>query len=195
MLLSRAVIISNMKEKIECHGFTLREWSLDDIPSVARYANNLNIAMNLRDGFPHPYTLADAESFIRQAISEDSSKLLYAIEVDDHAVGSIGAIFGSDVYRINAEIGYWLAEEYWGRGIITTAVECLAAYIFSNYEGIERLFAEPFADNHASARVLEKAGFRLEATFKNNVIKMDKIKDSHIYAILRSDYKKNHNLG
>lgn len=184
-----------MNRIIRGHSFRLREWCLDDIPSVARYANNLKIAMNLRDGFPHPYTLDDAESFIRHAISEDPSKLLFAIEADDHVVGSIGALFGSDVYRINAEIGYWLAEEYWGRGIITGAVTALAAYIFDNYKDIERLYAEPFSDNHASARVLEKAGFRLEATFRHNVIKMNKIKDSHIYSLLRSDYRKNHILG
>lgn len=165
--------------------FKLRPWKKSDAPSVARYANNEKIARNLRDGFPYPYTLADAEAFIGVALSGKEGIHLYAIDINGEAVGSIGATIGTDIYRINAEIGYWLAEEYWGEGIITKAISQLTSIIFDTYPDIIRVYAEPFADNRASAKALEKAGFRLEATFRKNVIKRGVIKDSLIYSVLR----------
>ncbi|TFH34365.1 MAG: N-acetyltransferase, partial [Bacteroidia bacterium] len=110
---------------------SLRAWKQSDAPSVAKYANNENIARNLRDGFPHPYTLKDAENFIAKASTGDPKKQLFAIDLEGEAIGSIGAILGDDIYRINAEIGYWLAEDYWGMGIISEALKQLSLYIFN----------------------------------------------------------------
>lgn len=169
---------------------SLRAWKQSDAPSVAKYANNENIARNLRDGFPHPYSLKDAENFIAKASTGDPKKQLFAIDLEGESIGSIGAILGDDIYRINAEIGYWLAEDYWGMGIISEALKQLSLYIFNNFPDILRLYAEPFADNRASGRALEKAGFRLEATFKMNVIKRGIIKDSNIYSLLRTGVQK-----
>lgn len=143
---------------------------------------------NLRDAFPHPYTLEDAKSYIA---SVKNIPTVFAIVVDGKVAGSIGAFIQTDVYRKNAEIGYYLAESYWGSGIMTKIVITLVKYIFENYD-IIRIFAEPFARNTGSRRVLEKAGFKLEATLKSNVIKNDIIEDSCIYTILRDEFMKPH---
>ena len=163
----------------------LRKWEMDDAPALARMANNKNISDNLRDRFPHPYTIEDAVEFIKIATSGDSGEEIFAIEVDGKPVGTIGAIFGSDIYRINAEIGYWIGEEYWNRGIASAAIKKFTSYIFENYD-IERIYAECFTDNLASQRSLEKSGFRQEAILRRNIIKNGVIKDSMIYSMLRS---------
>lgn len=172
-------------------GITLRKWDLADAPAVAEYANNPKIASQLRDGFPHPYSIRDANNFIQSAIINDTSARLFAIDLDGEAIGSIGAMFKEDIYRLNVEIGYWLAEQYWGKGITTTAIRLITRWIFDKNIDIERIYAEPFADNAGSRRVLEKAGYMHEATFKRNVVKNGLIKDSMIYSLLRSTYLKN----
>ena len=172
-------------------GIILREWDLSDAPAVAEYANNPKIASQLRDGFPHPYSIRDANNFIQSAIMKDTSARLFAIDLNGEAIGSIGAIFKEDIYRLNVEIGYWLAEQHWGKGIATTAIRLITTWIFDNNSDIERVYAEPFADNAGSRRVLEKAGYVHEATFKRNVIKNGLIKDSMIYSLLRSVYQEN----
>lgn len=169
----------------------LREWNLSDAPGVAEYANNPRIASQLRDGFPHPYTIRDANNFIQSALAKDGSARLFAIDLNGEAIGSIGVMFKEDIYRLNVEIGYWLAEDFWGRGIATSAISLITRWIFENNNDIERIYAEPFADNHGSCRALEKAGYTHEATFKHNVIKNGIIKNSLIYSLLRSAYLKN----
>jgi [ribosomal protein S5]-alanine N-acetyltransferase len=171
---------------------TIRPWQLADIPHVAENANNIKIFNNLRDGYPFPYTEKDAREFIEMGMKENPMHVLFAIEVDGLAAGSIGAFFKTDVYRLNAEIGYWLGEKYWRRGIMTEAVRQIVEYLFTNKE-LHRLYAEPFAHNHGSRRALEKNGFRHEATFRQNVVKNGELQDSCIYALLRNEWQANGN--
>lgn len=165
--------------------FILREWRQSDAADVVRYANNDKIARNLRDVFPHPYTLADAENFINSCLEADETcQLFRAITVDGHAVGSVGLLLGRDVYQKNAELGYWLAEDFWGRGIMTQTVRQICRESFSRWD-IQRIYAEPFAYNIASRRVLEKAGFTLEGIMRQGVFKRGQVCDSCMYALLR----------
>lgn len=165
--------------------FILREWRQSDAADVVRYADNEKIARNLRDVFPHPYTLADAENFINSCLEADEiCQLFRAITVDGHAVGSVGLLLGRDVYQKNAELGYWLAEDFWGRGIMTQTVRQFCREGFSRWD-IQRIYAEPFAYNIASRRVLEKAGFTLEGIMRQGVFKRGQVCDSCMYALLR----------
>lgn len=167
--------------------FTLRKWDILDAGTLARYANNGKIAQNLRDAFPYPYTLTDAEAYIDGCLAADgAAALCYAIELDGQAAGSIGLFRGSDVYRKCAELGYWLAEEYWGRGVMTGAVRRLCAEGFAKWD-IARIYAEPFTDNLGSRRVLEKAGFTQEGTMRRGAYKNGAYRDWCMYALLRED--------
>ncbi|TSA31205.1 MAG: N-acetyltransferase [Porphyromonadaceae bacterium] len=163
---------------------TLRPWRENDLTSLVRHANNFNIWINLRDGFPHPYTEEAGRGWLKMAMNE-ATHLFLAIEVDGEAVGGIGATFKDDVYRINAEIGYWLSEEYWGQGLVSNAVTLLVDYIYDKYPAILRIYADLFSHNPASARVLQKCGFHLEAIHKNAVIKNGKVIDEHRYVKFR----------
>ena len=165
--------------------FILRQWRREDAADVLRYANNDKIARNLRDAFPFPYILTDAENFVNSCVEADESRQLFrAIEVDGRAVGSISLCLGSDVYRMTAELGYWLAEEYWGRGIMTEAVKRVCGEGAQRWEDMVRIYAEPFAHNTASRRVLEKAGFTLEGVLRRSVFKRNEVHDSCMYALL-----------
>ena len=163
----------------------VRSWRASDAESLARYANNRNIWINLRDAFPHPYTLHDARDFIR-AIRSRSPETTFAITVQDEAVGSIGFVLHHDVERVSAEIGYWLAEPFWGRGIITEALAAVTAYAMQHY-GLTRIYAVPFAWNAASCRVLEKAGYVLEARLRHSAIKNGELTDQMQYAFIAGE--------
>jgi RimJ/RimL family protein N-acetyltransferase len=164
--------------------FKLRPWNLDDRESLVYHANNYNIARYMTDRFPHPYTLQDATSFIQMASTGVPTNIL-AIEVDKKAVGGIGLHMQPDIYRKNAEMGYWLGEQFWGKGIITNAIIEMTRYGFANWD-INRIFARPFGTNKASQRVLEKAGFTLEGKFEKTLFKNNEYMDELIYAIRRS---------
>jgi len=183
-LLIRYAVQINMDKR---ENIIIRKWDLSDAPQLATFANSKKIADNLRDAFPYPYTIKDANNYIQAAINDDQSAKLFAIDINGLAIGSIGAIFKNDVYRMNVEIGYWLAEEYWGKGIATTSILLIVKYIFDNFDTI-RIYAETYADNIGSRKALEKAGFRKEARLKNSIIKNDIIRDSIIYALLREEY-------
>lgn len=161
--------------------FTLRKWRVGDEASLAALANNHKIWINLKDVFPHPYTLADAYEWVNFAQKEAQN---YAIEYDGKAVGGIGLLFKDDIYRKNAEIGYWLGEPYWGLGIVTEAINQVVQNAFAQYE-INRIYAGVFEYNPASMRVLEKAGFEKEAILKKSLIKDGKLYDEHIYVKFR----------
>jgi RimJ/RimL family protein N-acetyltransferase len=160
---------------------TIRDWRLDDAESLARYANNRNVWLTLRDRFPHPYTIEDAKNFLERATTDKGKERMFCIEVDEAAVGGIGIILGEDVYRLTAEFGYWLAEEFWGKGIMSEAVPAFVNYCFEKFS-LTRMFAGAYANNPASARVLEKSGFVLEGRLRKNVIKDGQILDSLLYA-------------
>jgi len=159
---------------------TIRPWRLQDAESLARHANNRNVWIALRDHFPHPYSIGDAHTFLKSVIDSEPVTL-FCVEVNGAAVGGIGIRIGVDVHRQTAELGYWLGQEFWRRGIITEAVAVFADFCFEEFQ-LRRIYAEPFANNPASARVLEKAGFALEGRLKNNVIKDGKVLDSLLYA-------------
>ena len=169
-------------------GIVLRPWSIRDATQLAAIANNKNIADNLRDGFPFPYSINDARNWLNMILPENLPPRFFAITVDALLVGSIGIVSKEDIYRKNFEIGYFLSEEYWGKGIATKAIKAATSYAFNDFD-VVRVYAEPFADNQGSRRALEKAGFTLEATLKRNVIKNEIIKDSCIYSVLKEDFK------
>lgn len=170
--------------RIELGEATLRDWRPDDAPALARHANSRAIADQLRDAFPHPYSLSDAKSFLSR-VTEVSPRTVFAIDVGGEPVGSIGVMIGRDVHRFTAELGYWLAEAHWGRGIMTRAVVALTEYAFATF-GLHRIHADPFATNPASARVLEKAGYVLEARLRASAYKNGVDVDQWIYATVRT---------
>jgi RimJ/RimL family protein N-acetyltransferase len=152
-----------------------------DERSITYYANNPKIWRNVRDSFPHPYTLADAEAWISRAADREGA---FVIEVDGQAAGGLGLRPGDDVWRHSVEIGYWLGEEHWGRGIVTEAVQAATAYAFRAFDA-HRLWAGVFAWNPASARVLEKAGYELEGRLRQAIVKDGEVVDELLYGIVR----------
>jgi ribosomal-protein-alanine N-acetyltransferase len=160
----------------------VRSWRTSDADSLLCHANNRNIWMNLRDAFPHPYTKHDARAYIR-SMRERTPETTFAIALNDEAVGSVGFVLRTDVERVSAEIGYWLAEPFWGRGIATEALVALTKYAIDTH-GLTRIYALPFAWNLASCRVLEKAGYVLEARLRRSAIKDGEITDQMQYAFI-----------
>ena len=167
--------------------FCLRPWQETDAVSLVRYADDPGIAANLRDVFPSPYTRLDADNFIRDCLErEGRDQLSRAVVIGGQAVGCITVTRGQDVYCRNGELGYWLGEPFWGRGIMTAAVETMCREGFAAWD-IVRIHAEAFARNAASRRVLEKAGFALEGTLRRSVYKNGEMLDSCIYALVREE--------
>lgn len=164
-------------------GMLLRPWRGEDIPALVRIADNPRIAASMRDGFPHPYTPADAAHFITQ-VAADERALILAIEYDGAPVGSIGVHPFDDVYRHTGEIGYWLAEPFWGKGIVPAAVRALLPVAFDRFS-LQRLQAGVFSTNTASMRVLEKCGFVREAVHHRAVFKLGQFLDEMLYVRLR----------
>ena len=160
----------------------LRSYALDDVPALARWANSNAVWRNLRDGFPSPYTEVHARAWVDHCLTTLPETNL-AIAVEGETVGAIGTTLGTNVARLSAEVGYWLAEPYWGRGICTEAVRAFTAHLISRF-GLVRVFALPFARNVASARVLEKAGYRLEGTMRQAVVKESTVMDQLLYAFV-----------
>jgi RimJ/RimL family protein N-acetyltransferase len=163
--------------------FKLRPWTMEDLDSLVLHANNFNIARNMTDGFPHPYGEENGKSFIAFATKDDPIHM-FAIEVDGKAVGGIGLHPQADIYRKNMELGYWLSEKYWGQGIVSRAIEQMVEFGFNTYD-VTRIFARPFGTNSASQKVLEKAGFTLEARFEKSLFKNGEFLDELIYAVRR----------
>ena len=162
---------------------SIRGFRPRDAGSIARHANNRKVWLNLRDRFPHPYTLADAKKWIAVATGA-VPETHFAIAVGGEAVGGIGLTLKNDIWRRSAEIGYWLGEEHWGHGIATEAARAMVDHAFATLS-ISRLYAGAFEWNPASMRVLEKAGFTREATLKKAVTKDRRTIDLVLYAIVR----------
>jgi ribosomal-protein-alanine N-acetyltransferase len=169
-----------MAMRLELNTCEVRSWEAGDIPSLVEQANNRKIWMNLRDRFPHPYTAADGRHHLK-SVRASTPETMFAIAVDRKAVGGIGFIPQKDVERVSAEIGYWLGEAYWGRGIVTEALIAVTKYAVDQHR-LTRLFALPFAFNHGSCRVLEKAGYTREARMRRSAIKDGQIIDQFLYA-------------
>jgi Acetyltransferases, including N-acetylases of ribosomal proteins len=166
---------------------SLRLWRMDDAESLVRHANNVNVARQLRDRFPHPYSRANASAFLKAATSAPEASNL-AIEIDSYAIGAIGYVAGIDVERYSAEIGYWLGEAYWGRGIATEALILMTTHVFESMNML-RLFAVPFADNAGSIRVLEKAGYVREAILRSSSVKYGQPRDQLMYARVNENWR------
>lgn len=166
----------------------VRLWRMDDAEALVRHANNIKVARQLRDRFPHPYTRANASAFLKSATAAPEPSNL-AIDVDDQAVGAIGYVSGVDVERYSAEIGYWLGESYWGRGIATEALRLMTDYVFGSMNML-RLFALPFADNAGSIRVLEKAGYVREALLRSSSVKYGQPRDQYLYACINEHWRR-----
>lgn len=169
-------------------GIVLRPWSISDAPKLAVLADNKKISDNLRDGLPFPYTFKDAQNWLNIILPENIPPRFFAITLDNQLVGSIGIVSKTDIYRKNFEIGFFISEYFWGRGIATKAIKAVVSYAFADFD-IIRVYAEVFSDNLASRRALEKAGLKLEATLKKNIIKNGIIKDSCIYSVLKEECK------
>ncbi|MDE5698189.1 MAG: GNAT family N-acetyltransferase [Lachnospiraceae bacterium] len=165
----------------------IRKWQLSDAGDLAAALSNKNIQDNLRDGLPYPYTVQDGVDFITAMISADETETFaFAVTADDKVIGSIGVFRQGNIHRQTAEMGYYIAEAYWGRGIMTEAVRQTCEYVFAQSD-IIRIYAEPFADNAASCRVLEKAGFQYEGTLRSNAVKNGKVTDMKMYALLKTE--------
>lgn len=164
--------------------FILRPWQEDDLDNLVRFANNYEIAKFMNDHFPHPYTPEAGKGFIKMATSETPHNIL-AIVVEGEAAGGIGIHPGWGIERKNAEMGYWLGEPFWGKGIVTEAVRQMIDYAFKNWD-INRIFARPFSTNLASQKVLQKAGFTFETKLEKTFFKNGEYFDEMIYAVRRN---------
>jgi RimJ/RimL family protein N-acetyltransferase len=163
---------------------TLRPWRRGDEASLVRHANNRNVSRNLRDRFPFPYTAADADAWLSSTLEQKPPANL-AIEIDGAAAGGIGLQLHDDERRRTAEIGYWLAEPFWGQGIATEALRAMTAYAFEQFD-LVRLEAGVFSWNPASARVLEKCGYVLEGRARAAVVKDGRTGDRLLYGLIRA---------
>jgi len=170
--------------KIEIGQYQVRSYKISDLRSLVKHGNNRNVSMNLTDRFPFPYREKDARRWL-EFVTAHEPETNFAIASGNEVIGGIGFELKSDIYRIGAEIGYWVAEPFWGKGIATDAVKAVTEYAFDRFE-LERIYAGVFHTNPSSARVLEKAGYTLEGRFRRSVIKDKKIIDLLIYARLKS---------
>jgi len=161
---------------------TLRPWRIEDLDSLVHHANDERVAATVRDLFPSPYTRDDGERWLSHATGAGRQSSL-AIEIDGDAVGGIGMIQGQDVHRICCEIGYWLGQAFWGRGVMTEAVTTYSEHLLRD-RGFLRLEAPVFAINPASARVLEKSGYERESTQRRAAIKLGRVIDVWMYVRL-----------
>ena len=173
---------------IQRENYLLRPWYPEDARSLVKHANNLNVARNLRDGFPYPYALQDAKKWL-EMVGGNKEDIILAIEVEGEAAGGIGLHGLKDVYRYNGEIGYWLSEQHWGKGIMSEAVGIMVEYAFVHTHWL-RLFACIYESNLSSMRVLEKNGFHRESIHRRAVMKEGKLQDEHLFALLKEEWEK-----
>lgn len=165
----------------------IRKWRPSDAAELAKVLSDKEILDNLRDGLPYPYTEQDGAAFISAMLAADERETFaFAVTVQDKAVGSIGVFRQGNVHRRTAELGYYIAKEYRGKGMMTEAVRQVCTYVFDNSD-ILRIYAEPFSYNAASCRVPEKAGFQYEGTLRCNAVKNGRILDMKMYARLKDE--------
>ena len=165
----------------------IRKWELTDAGDLAAALSNKKVQNDLRDGLPYPYTEQDAKEYISLMLTADENNTFaFAVTIDGKVIGSIGAFRQDNIHRQSAELGYYIAEEYWGKGIMTEAVKQLCDHVFTHTD-IIRIYAEPFAYNIGSCRVLEKAGFQCEGTLRGNAVKHGRVLDMKLYSKLKTD--------
>jgi RimJ/RimL family protein N-acetyltransferase len=169
--------------RIDCGVCVVRDYRLADKAAVAGQANNPKIWANVRDAFPHPYMEEHAETWLNCATTAEP-KSHFAVEVDGAFAGGIGLKLQTDVDRVSAELGYWLGEDFWGRGVATAAIVGFVPWAFETFS-LERIFATPFHWNVASCRVLEKAAFNKEGVMRRAALKAGVLADLPLYARYR----------
>lgn len=168
----------------------IREWQERDAIELSKMLSNKKIVDNLRDGLPYPYTEKDGLEYIKAMLSADKKDVFcFAVTDGEKAIGNIGVFRQNNIHFRTGELGYYLAEEYWGQGYMTAAVKEVCDYVFSRSD-ILRIYAEVFSDNIGSCRVLEKAAFTLEGTLKKGAVKNGEIKDMKMYALVRNEGEK-----
>ena len=168
----------------------IRKWELADANDLSMALSNTKIQENLRDGLPYPYTEQNGIDYITEMLSADENEIFaFAVTAEGKAVGSIGIFRQGNIHRQTAELGYYIAEEYWGKGIMTEAVKQACKRVFDNSD-IIRIYAEPFAYNTASCRVLEKAGFQCEGMLRSNAVKNGKVIDMKMYSLLKKEIER-----
>lgn len=173
---------------IEAGQSVLRQWQLEDEQSLVRHANDRRVSIDLRDRFPFPYTAGHAKEWLARTVPADPpTNLAITDPATGEAVGGVTLMLQTDIERINAEIGYWLGVAYWGRGMMSSAVKAMTTYAFDAL-GLERVFAIAFTRNAASARVLEKAGFRREGKLLHSAIKEGVVLDQFLYAVTKPEW-------
>ncbi|MGI9276767.1 MAG: GNAT family N-acetyltransferase [Endozoicomonas sp.] len=167
-------------------GYSLRSFLYGDATSLARHGNNHKIARNLRDSFPHPYTVEHARAWIQHIKEHEPDTRFVIANARNEAIGEIGFVIQLDVHRYTAEIGYWLSEDHWGSGVMSKALAEVSQYAFRE-KGLVRLFADVQEKNEGSSRVLEKCGYQLEGVFRKHIYKEDQHSDQYVYALVRKD--------
>jgi RimJ/RimL family protein N-acetyltransferase len=170
---------------LEAGRAVLRGWELSDRDSLVREASDRAVWRNMIHTFPHPYTPADADTWIAQCMAQEQPRDV-VIDVNGRLAGVCGITLWDGVSRYTASVGYWLGQRYWNQGIATQALARFLQYIWDTFD-VERLQAEVFAWNPASARVLEKNGFILEGTRRKAIFKDGELIDEWMYTQLRSD--------
>jgi [ribosomal protein S5]-alanine N-acetyltransferase len=169
--------------EIRTERLILRPWRTGDEPALAEIANNRKIWINLRDLFPHPYTLRDAQTWVAQTAGEDPTRN-FAVETESRLAGGIGLDLKSGNSRLTAQVGYWLGESFWGRGLAAEALRAVTDYAFARFD-LRRLEAGVFEWNPASTRVLEKCGFSLEGRLLKAATKDGKTIDVLLYTFVK----------
>ncbi len=169
--------------KITLKQSVLREWRYTDKLSLIRHADNIKVARMVKDRFPYPYDEKAADDWL-MLVTAENPQTNFAITANDAVVGGIGFDTPGDIFRRSAEIGYWLGEEYWGRGIMTEAVRAVTDFAFTNFD-ICRVYAGVFANNPASVRVLEKAGYQFEGRLRKSITKFGQTIDQLVFAVVR----------
>lgn len=163
----------------------LRKWQSSDKYDLAEALNNKKVQDNLRDGLPYPYTADDADWYINEMLKANPNETFaFAITLDGKVIGSVAVFRGQNIHARTGELGYYIGEPYWGKGYMTEAVKQICEYVFANSD-IIRIFAEPFAYNIGSCRVLEKSGFQYEGTLHSNAVKNEKVLDMKMYALTK----------
>lgn len=171
--------------KIDLGDFEIRSYRTDDKLAMIKYANNEKVSINLLDSFPFPYNEIEADMWLSY-VTNQRPELNFAIATKDEFIGAIGLKKQEDVYRYSYELGYWLGEPYWGKGIMTKAIKAFTEFAFANYKAV-RLFAGVFEYNSASGKVLEKAGYKLEGRLRKAIVKKGKVYDQIIYSVISEE--------
>jgi [ribosomal protein S5]-alanine N-acetyltransferase len=166
--------------------YQIREFQLNDADAIVKNANNIEVSKYMRDSFPYPYAKENAVQWIN-FVKKNYSNLSFAISDESEVIGGIGAVPQTDVHRFSAEVGFWLGQLHWNKGIISKALPVFCNYLFTNFN-FNRLFANVFEGNEASKKVLEKTGFVLEGAMRKSVFKGNKFVDHHIYGLLKEDF-------